>query len=86
MIARARRHPRRTRIAAALAVCALLSWTSPKPAAADDFWGLWASEVRQRTWWEMPFAIVVSFPAMVVTTPFWAGSKAVGAMKGGDDE
>ena len=84
MIARARRSRSTLRVTVALvAACSMLSWAGPNTASADDFWGLWASEITQRTWWEMPFVIVVSFPAMVVTTPFWLGNLGVGAMKGG---
>ena len=49
--------------------------------AADDFWGLWASELTQRAWWEVPFATVASLPAMIVVTPFWASGKAIGAIR-----
>jgi len=82
MIRRTRRAKRRIRLTAALAVCATMSWATPPAASADEFWGLWASEVVQRSWWEMPFVIVFSLPPMVVTTPFWATTKAVGAMGG----
>jgi hypothetical protein len=82
MISRTRRAQRSFRLTAALAVCALLSWATPPAASADEFWGLWASEVAQRAWWEMPFVIVFSLPPMVVTTPFWATTKAVSAMGG----
>lgn len=79
----------RTRRAVALVcVSAALAASVPSAAVADEFWGLWASEVKQRVWWERPFAIVFSLPAMLVTTPFWAGTKAYGSLKnrGGDDD
>ena len=80
MIARTRR------VLAALCMATALALGAPMSAAADEFWGLWASEVRQRVWWERPFAIIFSLPAMVVTTPFWASTKAYGAIKNrGDD-
>lgn len=82
---------RRARLKRSLAVlCTAVAMASSLPvtAQADDFWGLWVREVPQRVWWERPFAIIFSFPAMVVTTPFWAGTKAVGAIKssGSDDD
>lgn len=83
-------HPRRDLVkrAAAIVCTTIAVWAVVPPAVhADEFWGLWGREVVKRTWWEMPFAIVFSLPAMVVTTPFWAGTKAVGALQGdGDDE
>lgn len=75
--------PRRSRqLFAALGMALALAVGTPVTASADDFWGLWARELKERPWWEVPFATLFSFPAMVVTTPFWAGTEAWGAMKG----
>lgn len=83
-----RRSHRTRRTLAALGILLAASLGDPTPSAAEDrFWGLWARELRYRVWWERPFAALFSFPAMVVTTPFWAGTQAVGAMKHmGDDD
>jgi len=87
MNALTRRGARSRRAIAILCAAIALAASTPAVAQADDFWGLWVSEIKQRTWWEMPFTILFSFPAMVVTTPFWAGNNAVGALKNmGDDE
>lgn len=81
------------RVMAALLACTMLSWAAPPNASADDFWGLWGREIKQRVWWEMPFAVAISLPAMVLTTPFWAGRNATRALmgmggndKGGNDK
>jgi len=78
-----RRPSRARRSLAVLGIAIAFLSGVPLSASADDFWGLWAREVRRRVWWEMPFAIAVSFPAMVVTTPFWLGTKAPGLISGG---
>lgn len=88
MTARTHQGARSRRAIAILCTFIALAAGTPAAAQADDFWGLWASEVVQRSWWEMPFTIAFSFPAMLVTTPFWAGNMAVGAVKNrgdGDD-
>lgn len=67
--------PRSTRLRAAL-FAALLLFAAPLPAAADveDVWGRWTTEVLDReSKWEVPLAVVVSIPAMLVISPFWAG-------------
>ncbi len=82
-----RRQASRLRRTFAVACMALsLVWATPGVAQADDFWGLWVRELPQRPWWEVPFAALISFPAMVVTTPFWAGTQAPGWVSGGDDD
>ncbi len=81
------RRPSRIRRACVVVCMALaLAWGSPAVARADDFWGLWVREIPERPWWEMPFATIISFPAMVITTPFWAGMKLPGLFSGGDDD
>jgi hypothetical protein len=78
-----------TRVAAvAAAVCALVVATPQTALAeADNIWGIWASEVTDRSKVEVPFAILTSLPAMLLSTPFWFGAWSVDKIKNaGDDE
>jgi hypothetical protein len=78
-----------TRTAAIVtAVCALVVAT-PQTALAevDNIWGIWAKEVTDRSKVEVPFVILTSLPAMLVSTPFWFGVWSVDKIKhSGDDE
>ena len=78
-----------TRVAAVAAtVCALVVAT-PQAAVAkvDNLWGVWASEVTDRSKVEVPFAIITSLPAMLLSTPFWFGVWSLAKIKNsGDDE
>jgi hypothetical protein len=72
----------------AVAVCALVVAT-PQMALAkvDNLWGVWASEVTDRSKVEIPFVILTSLPAMILSTPFWFGVWSVDKIKhSGDDE
>jgi hypothetical protein len=80
-----RRTSQAKRAVALACTCFMLLASMPAAAQADEFWGLWASEVKLRVWWEMPFVIVFSLPAMIVTTPFWAGTKAYVSLTSDDD-
>jgi hypothetical protein len=71
----------RSAVASVLAATVLLVVAPSAAHAEDDFWGLWGRNVIERPVWEVPFAIIISLPAMIVTTPFWAGGKAIGAIK-----
>jgi hypothetical protein len=83
------RNRRFTRTAAiAAAVCALVVAT-PQTALAevDNLWGIWAKEVTDRSKAEIPFVILTSLPAMIVSTPFWFGVWSVDKIKhAGDDD
>ncbi|MBW2287490.1 MAG: hypothetical protein JRG80_03415 [Deltaproteobacteria bacterium] len=78
-----------TRVAAvAAAVCALVVAT-PQTAMAevDNIWSIWASEVTDRSKVEVPFAILTSLPAMILSTPFWFGTWSLDKIENlGDDE
>ena len=72
----------------AVAVCALVV-ANPQAALAkvDNLWGLWASEVTDRSKVEIPFVILTSLPAMILSTPFWFGVWSVDKSEhSGDDE
>jgi hypothetical protein len=84
MNARTRRSSGIRRTVATICITMSLAAVAPATASADEFWGLWYREVKQRIWWERPFAIIFSTPAMIVTTPFWAGTKAYGKLTGDD--
>lgn len=72
----------------AVAVCALVV-ANPQAALAkvDNLWSIWASEVTDRSKVEIPFVILTSLPAMILSTPFWFGVWSVDKIKhSGDDE
>jgi len=74
--------------AIAAAACALVVAT-PQTALAkvDNLWSVWASEVTDRSKVEIPFVILTSLPAMIISTPFWFGVWSVDKIKhSGDDE
>ena len=75
-------------VAVAAAVFTLVVAT-PQSALAkvDNLWALWASEVTDRSKAEIPFVILTSLPAMLVSTPFWFGVWSLDKIKhAGDDE
>lgn len=78
----ARRSARTRLVAVALAV--LVSTVALAPAALakeQGIWSQWADQVTDREInAEVPFAIVLSIPAMVIVTPIWLGGKALGAV------
>jgi len=61
------------RIAAVLVVAIGLATATAPPAKAQDegLWQRWVEEVTERDKFEIPFAVLFSLPAMIVTTPFW---------------
>jgi len=64
---------------AALLVVVLGVAVSAAPAAKaadEDLWQRWVEEVTERDRFEIPFAILFSLPAMILTTPFWLGELA----------
>ena len=60
--------------AVAAAVC-MLAVVTPQTAMAkvDNLWSVWAKEVTDRSKVEVPFVILASLPAMLISTPFWFG-------------
>jgi hypothetical protein len=73
-----------TRAIATLITTLALVAAVPKAALAEseNLWKIWATEVTDRSVYEMPFAILFSLPAMIVTTPFWLGNVALEKLKG----
>jgi len=71
--------------AVAVTVCALIL-AAPQSAMAkvDNLWSIWASEVTDRSKVEIPFVILTSLPAMIVSTPFWLGVWSVDKYKNRD--
>ncbi len=64
-------------VPAAIAVVALLL-AVPQTARAEEqgIWSQWASEVLDREYKiEIPLAILVSLPPMIIITPFWLVQK-----------
>jgi hypothetical protein len=72
----------RPMLASFIAVLALGIATPPSALAVDNIWKQWATEVTERGKIETPFAIIITLPAMLATTPLWAGAWAIGKMKG----
>jgi hypothetical protein len=72
-----------TRTIAATIAAVILVAATPQAASAevDNIWTIWASEVTDRQMAEIPFVILTSLPAMILSTPFWAGVVAVDAYK-----
>ena len=78
-----------TRTAAIAAAVYTLVVATPQAAQAevDNLWGVWASELTNRSMAEVPFAVLTSLPAMILSTPFWFGVWSVDKIKNsGDDE
>jgi hypothetical protein len=75
-----------TRVIATLITTLALLAAVPQAAHAEteNLWKYWASDFENRSPWEMPFAILFSLPAMIVTTPFWLGNAALDKLKGDD--
>lgn len=79
--------PGLTKRATATLVTALaLAFSAPGAAFAAEVenpWSRWAAEVLDRpTKAEIPLALIVSFPGMLVITPIWLGKLAVQALSG----
>jgi len=72
-----------THVAAIAAIVAALVVAIPRPALArvDNLWGVWASEVTNRSKIELPFVILASLPAMIISTPFWFGVWSLDRLK-----
>jgi hypothetical protein len=34
---------------------------------------------------EVPFAVILSIPAMIIITPIWLGGRAIDALRGDED-
>jgi hypothetical protein len=64
-----------TRATAVAAAVCMLVVVAPQTSVAkvDNLWSVWASEVTDRSKAEIPFVILTSLPAMLVSTPFWLG-------------
>jgi hypothetical protein len=82
---------KRVSIARLLAACiAALTLIAALPQAAlaeeEKLWTRWAEEVTDRDTLEIPFAILFSLPAMLMTTPFYWGILALDAMDDDGDE
>ena len=75
-------------IAAVITTLALLA-VAPTTALAQEepgFWSIWAKQSWKReSKAEIPFAVIVSLPPMLVCTPIWLVNLGVGAITGGDD-
>jgi len=82
----ARKRPR-TRTAAVLIAVLGLAAVTPTAAQAQDegLWQRWVEEVTDRDKIEIPFAILFSLPAMIVTTPFWLAEVAYGKLTADDE-
>jgi len=76
-----------TRVFATLIAAIALVVAVPQAALAEDenLWKQWASEMKERSPYEMPFAILFSLPAMIATTPFWLGTIAYDKLTEKDD-
>ena len=78
------RKSRIARIVATLIAALALLATAPQTALAEDegLWNRWVEEVTDRQAIEVPFVILFSIPAMIVTTPFWFAGWAVDKLEG----
>jgi len=67
------------RFSATLIAALTLLAANPQLALAEDdgLWNRWVEEVTDRQAFEIPFAVLFSLPAMIVTTPFWLAELAV---------
>jgi uncharacterized membrane protein YdjX (TVP38/TMEM64 family) len=77
------------RVIASLIAALAIVTSAPSASHAQEanMWTRWARGVTQREYKaEIPFAILVSIPAMVVITPFWAVGAAYGMVFGGGDD
>lgn len=62
-----------------------LALATPAAAADANIWGRWANAVVDREYKaEVPFAILVSLPGMLVITPFWLAQEAIDAASSDD--
>lgn len=76
--------PRRL-VVVLIALLALFAAPQAAFAERDDPWSVWAREVTQRSRYEVPLAVLVSIPCMLLITPFWLGQLAYDQVAGGDD-
>jgi hypothetical protein len=81
---------KRIKRAAAVTVTVFaLVGAAPQAAMAkvDNLWKAWAAEVTNRSMVEVPFAVLTSFPALLISTPFWFGVWTLDKIKhrGSDD-
>jgi hypothetical protein len=80
---------KRTAIARAIATLItvfVLVTAVPQTALAEEqgIWSQWVEQVADRSKPEIPIAILVSLPAMILTTPFWLAQLALDKMRGDD--
>lgn len=75
------------RIAAIAAAVFMLVVATPQAAVAavDNIWAVWVREVTNRSKVEVPFVILTSLPAMLISTPFWFGLWSVDKIKSAGD-
>jgi hypothetical protein len=78
----------RRALASLVAVLVLVAGAPPAALAeSDGIWTQWANRVTDReSKAEVPLAILVSLPAMLIITPIWLGKLAIEKLSGGDDE
>jgi hypothetical protein len=78
--------PKMTKFLATAVTALALAVSAPGAALADveNIWSRWYQEVTTRDKPEIPFAILFSLPAMIFSTPFWAGMIAVEKISGDD--
>jgi hypothetical protein len=69
-------------LASFIAVLSLGVASPDSAVAVDNIWAEWKNGVTQRSRVEIPFAILITLPPMIVTTPFWGGGWLVGKLKG----
>jgi len=71
-----------TRVAAATVTAfALVAAPQAAMAEVDNLFKVWATEVTDRSMYEVPFALIVSLPALVISAPFWFGVWSVDKIK-----
>lgn len=68
-------------IAATLTILALVAAPQAAMAEVDNLFKVWATEVTDRSMVEVPFAVIVSLPALLVSAPFWFGVWSVDRIK-----
>jgi len=70
-------------LASGVAILGLVTAAPQAALAADveNIWARWFAEVTDREGPEIPFAILFSLPAMILSTPFWVGAVTLKALK-----
>jgi hypothetical protein len=78
---------RAPRILAALLAAIPLLLAAPRGAlAAENLWAQWWEGCTDRsTKAEIPIAVVVTIPAMILITPIWLAQMAIGRLSSGDE-